>query len=38
MPEPIIRSQGTRPFRSFCCATHRMCAMRSALQRQLPRC
>ena len=38
MPEPIIRSQGTRPFGSFCCPTHRLCGMRSALQPQLHRC
>lgn len=38
MPERIIRSQGTRPFGSFCCPTHRMCAIPSARQRQLHHC
>jgi hypothetical protein len=37
MPETIARSHGTRRLGSACCPTNRMCGMRRARQRQLPR-
>jgi hypothetical protein len=37
MPEAIIRSHGSRPSGSVCRPTLRMCGVRSARQRRLPR-